>query len=55
MTGFIIVAVILFLVILYVMVKAGCSSSDIGEVSCDYCEAVVEIAESIGGDSSSDG
>ncbi len=52
MTGFIIVAVILFLVILYAMVKAGCSSSDIGEVTCDYCEAVVEVAESIGGDSS---
>jgi len=52
MTVFIIVAVILFIIILYVMVKARCSSSDIGEVSCDYCEAVVDIADSIGGDSS---
>ena len=51
MIGFIIAAVVIFVIILYVMVKAGCSSSDIGEVTCDYCEAVVDIADSIGGDS----
>lgn len=48
MTLFIIAAVVVFLMILYVMVKAGCSSSDIGEVTCDYWEAV---GDSIGGDS----